>query len=121
MGIPTIATAAAGAASGGKSPILGSALIELGSGLFKGLFGGMGRKAEDKRKWELFMKRMKMIKPTGKYSRGVDPITEQAIMNMFKTRGMQIPQYDQPDEASAGVRRRGGMLAPRNKNIKRRI
>jgi len=120
MALPMIAGAAAGAATGGMSPILLSALLETGGALFKGLFGGIGRKAEDKRKWELFMKRMKMIKPTGKYSRGVDPITEQAIMNMFKTRGMQIPQYDQPDEASAGIRRRGGMLAPRNKNIIRR-
>ena len=74
-------------------PILSQALIGVGTGLFKGLFGGMGRKAEDKRRWELFMKRMQMIKPAGKYSRGIDPVTEQAIMNMFQSRGMQVPQY----------------------------
>lgn len=74
-------------------PILGQALIGVGTGLFKGLFGGMGRKAEDKRRWDLFMKRMQMIKPKGKYSRGIDPVTEQAIMNMFAQRGMQVPQY----------------------------
>lgn len=74
-------------------PIIGAALVETGAGLFKGLFGGMGRKAEDKRRWDLFMKRMQMIKPKGKFSRGIDPVTERAIMNMFANRGMQVPQY----------------------------
>ena len=77
----------------GMDPILMSALIESSGALVKGLFGGMGRKAEDKRKWELFMKRMQMIRPEGKYSRGIDPVTEQAIMNTFRQRGMQVPQY----------------------------
>ena len=100
MGISTIATAASGAATGGMSPILLSALLETGGGLLKGLFGGMGRNAEDKREWEKFMKkyglyqeRMKQLKPTQPYSRGIDPVTEQAIMNMFRQRGMQVPQY----------------------------
>lgn len=75
-------------------PILTKGLVELGTGLFEGLFSGMGRKQEDKRRWKLFMKRMQMIRPTGKYSRGIDPVTEQAIMNMFRTRGMQVPQYN---------------------------
>ena len=74
-------------------PILMAALVETGGGLLEGLFGGMGRTAEDKRKWSTFMKRMNMIRPEGKYSRGVDPITEKAIMNMFANRGMQAPQY----------------------------
>jgi len=77
----------------GMNPMLAAALIETGGGLLKGLFGGMGRKAKDKREWEKFMKRMTMIKPEGKYSRGIDPVTEQAIMNMFATRGMQAPAY----------------------------
>jgi len=93
MAIPMIATAAGGAATGGIAPWLGEALLGVGGGLLKGLFGGMGRKAEDKRRWELFMKRMQMIRPEGKYSRGIDPVTEQAIMNMFRQRGMQVPQY----------------------------
>lgn len=74
-------------------PILMSGLVDLGSSLFKGIFSGMGKKQEDKRRWGLFMKRMSMIKPRGEYSRGVDPVTEQAIMNMFANRGMQVPQY----------------------------
>jgi len=83
------------ATSGGQGmdPILTAALVETAGGLLKGLFGGMGRKAKDKREWDKFMKRMTMIKPEGKYSRGVDPVTEQAIMNMFATRGMQAPAY----------------------------
>jgi len=93
MALPMIAGAATGAATGGMSPILLSALLETGGGLLKGIFGGMGRKAEDKRRWDLFMKRMQMIRPEGKYSRGIDPVTEQAIMNMFRQRGMQVPQY----------------------------
>ena len=74
-------------------PLIGAALVQTGTGLLKGLFGGMGRKQEDKRRWDLFMKRMQMIKPRGRYSRGVDPVTEAAIMNMFANRGMQVPQY----------------------------
>ena len=100
MPIPMIATAAGGAATGAIAPWLGEALIGVGGGLLKGLFGGMGRKAEDKREWEKFMKkyklyeeRMRQLKPTQAYSRGIDPVTEQAIMNMFRTRGMQAPQY----------------------------
>lgn len=91
-----------GFGSKGMNPILMKGLVELGSGLFEGLFSGMGRKAGDKRKWDLFMKRMKEIKPSGKYSRGVDPVTEQAIMNMFKTRGMQVPQYTGYGEGGGG-------------------
>lgn len=74
-------------------PILMKGLVELGTGLFEGLFSGMGKKQEDKRRWDLFMKRMEMIKPKGKFSRGIDPVTEKAIMNMFANRGMQVPQY----------------------------
>ena len=74
-------------------PILGQALIEFGSGLFESILGGMGKKVEDKRRWDLFMKRMEMIKPKGKYSRGIDPVTATAIQNMFANRGMQVPQY----------------------------
>ncbi len=79
-------------------PILGELLVNVGTGLFKGIFGGMGRKAEDKRKWDLFMKRMQILKPSGKYSKGIDPVTEAAIMNTFANRGMQVPQYTGYDE-----------------------
>ena len=98
MGIPIIATAAAGAATGGISPILGQALIELGSGLFESILGGGARKAEDKRRWDMFMKRMNIIKPKGKYSRGIDPVTARAIEHMFKQRGMQAPGYTETQE-----------------------
>ena len=75
------------------NPMLAAALIEVGGGLVKGWGVGVGRKAKDKREWEKFMKRMQMIRPEGKYSRGIDPVTEQAIMNMFANRGMQAPTY----------------------------
>jgi len=82
-----------GTTGGEMNPFLGQFLVGMGTSLFKGLFSGMGKKAEDKRRWNLFMKRMKEIKPSGKYSRGVDPVTEAAIMNTFANRGMQVPQY----------------------------
>ena len=79
----------------GMNPILGQALIELGSGLFESILSGAGRKAEDKRRWGRFMKRMDLIKPKGKYSRGIDPVTARALENMFANRGMNSPQYEE--------------------------
>jgi len=97
MALPIIA-GAAGAASGGMSPILGQALIQFGSALFESILGGASRKAEDKRRWDKFMKRMELIKPKGQYSRGIDPVTAKAIANMFKQRGMQAPGYTELGE-----------------------
>lgn len=79
-------------------PLIGAALIKTGGALFKGLLGGIGRQAEDRRRWDLFMKRMSMIKPKGKYSRGIDPVTAKAIENMFRQRSMTPPQYSETEE-----------------------
>ena len=84
----------------GIVPWLGKALVGLGGSLLKGIFAGKGKKQEEKREWEkrmkeygLYQERMKQLKPTQPYSRGVDPVTEQAIMNMFASRGMAVPQF----------------------------
>ena len=84
----------------GIVPWLGKALVGIGGSLLKGIFAGKGKKQEEKREWEkrmkeygLYQERMKQLKPTQAYSRGIDPVTEQAIMNMFASRGMAVPQF----------------------------
>ena len=90
--------------AGGLPAWLGSALVGLGGGLFKGIFGGMGKKQEDKRKWDLFMKRMGMLKPKGEYSRGIDPVVQAALANMFTSRGMPNP-YAGTEQTPPGARK----------------
>ena len=80
------------------APAVGAALIGVGKSLFEGIFGGLAKKQADKRAWDMFMKRMKLIKPKGKYSRGIDPVTARAIEHMFKQRGMQAPEYTETQE-----------------------
>jgi len=80
---------------GGMNPMIGAALIKTGGALFKGLLSGMGKTQEEKRRWDLFMKRMEMIRPKGKYSKGIDPVTAKAIQNMFASRGMEVPEYEE--------------------------
>ena len=88
----------------GIVPWLGKALVGIGGSLLKGIFAGKGKKQEESREWEKYMKkyelhqkdyekRMGQLKPGQAYSRGIDPVTEQAIMNMFASRGMAVPQF----------------------------
>ena len=84
----------------GIVPWLGKALVGIGGSLLKGIFAGKGKKQKEKREWErrmkeygLYQERMKQLKPGQAYSRGIDPVTEQAIMNMFASRGMAVPQF----------------------------
>lgn len=109
----------------GIVPWLGKALVGLGGSLLKGIFAGKGKKQEEKREWDrrmkeygLYEERMKQLKPTQAYSRGVDPVTEQAIMNMFASRGMAVPQFG---GAGGGGGQLGGGQAPTARAPRERI
>lgn len=109
----------------GIVPWLGKALVGLGGSLLKGIFGGKGKAQEEKREWDrrmkeygLYEERMKQLKPTQPYSRGVDPVTEQAIMNMFASRGMAVPQFG---GAADGGGQLGGGEAPTARVPRERI
>jgi len=101
----------------GIVPWLGKALVGIGGSLLKGIFAGKGKKQEEKREWGrrmkeygLYQERMKQLKPTQAYSRGIDPVTEQAIANMFASRGMAVPQFGGQAGGTGG--QLGGGQAP---------
>ena len=77
--------------SGGIPDWLGKILGEVGGGLFEGLAGGAASKQERKRKWETYEKLRESRKPDKPYSRGVDPVVQRAIENMFTSRGLTNP------------------------------
>ena len=99
----------------GIIPWLGKALVGIGGSLLKGIFAGKGKKQEEGREWDrrmkeygLYQERMEQLKPTQEYSRGIDPVTEQAIMNMFASRGMAVPQFGGAGGATGGDEKVGG-------------
>ena len=77
--------------SGGIPDWLSKILGEVGGGLFEGLAGGAASKQERKRKWETYEKLRESRRPDKPYSRGVDPVVQRAIENIFTSRGLANP------------------------------
>lgn len=111
----------------GIVPWLGKALVGIGGSLLKGIFAGKGKKQEDKREWEKYMKKyglyqeqMKELKPTQEYSRGIDPVVQQAIANTFTSRGMVNP-YAQATGGQPGTQLGGGKAPTGTKRGRARV
>ncbi len=110
----------------GIAPWLGKALLGIGGSLLKGIFGGKKKKQEREQKFKTYERLRASRKPSKAYSRGVDPVVQKAIANIFRSRGLsnpyatgatggtgQITQANQPTRATGNigggnrVRRRG--------------
>ena len=78
-------------------------------GMVSSLFAGIGKSAEEKRKWANFMKRMNMLKPETPYygvEKGlpqIDPIVQKVIMGMLGQRGVDMGGLGITPEMMAGI------------------
>lgn len=88
---------------------LAKALLGVGSSLVKGIFGGKAKKQEREQKWKTYEKLRRSRRPSQPYSRGVDPVVQRAISNIFASRGMANPY--------AGAARTGGEGLTQRKSI----
>ena len=75
----------------GIAPWLGQALIGLGGGLLKGILSGKAKKQERKQRFKTYKKLRTSRRPDRPYSRGVDPVVQRAIENIFTSRGLTSP------------------------------
>lgn len=113
----------------GIAPWLGKALLGIGGSLLKGIFGGKAKKQERKQRFKTYERLRESRRPDKPYSRGVDPVVQRAIENIFTSRGLQNPyatgatggtgQISQANQPQRVTGQLGGGRSPRSRNRRR--
>jgi amino acid transporter len=94
--------------SGGIPDWLGKILGEVGGGLFEGLAGGAASKQEREQKFKTYERLRESRRPDKPYSRGVDPVVQRAIENIFTSRGLANPYATTATGGTGQISQGGG-------------